>query len=197
MSRIGILGGSFDPVHVGHLWIALFAREQLLLDEVLIVPAGHPPHKGGGTVASYEERVAILRDAVRGWEGLRVAELESDPTQPSYTVDTLRRVERESGPTAEIWLLLGGDSLRDIRTWYSYEEILQRSRLGVYGRPGAEAAIPAGAHVRWIDGPACGLSSSLVRERLRRGASVRGLVPDGALDRIVASPSYRRGGEGS
>jgi nicotinate-nucleotide adenylyltransferase len=188
--RLGLLGGSFDPVHLGHLWIATFSREQLRLDKVLLIPASSPPHKSG-TVAPFSFRLSLIRalTATRPW--LVASELEADQSRPSYTVETLRDLRRNLDEGDRIWLLIGADSLEEIPNWREPDEILRLARLGVYGRPGHTTHPPAGGEVDWIDGPLCGLSSTLLRNRLRRGESVSGMVPEEILDEVTAAPFYR------
>ena len=193
LGRWGFLGGSFDPIHLGHLWIATFAREQLALDQVLLVPAAAPPHKGDASVAPFAFRFDLVCRAVRGRPGLVASDLEADAARPSYTVESLRLLRGRLAPQDEIWLLIGGDSLHELPSWREPDEILRLANLGIYDRPGHPCAAPAGARVRWIDGPACGLSSTLIRERLRHGLSVDGLVPSGILELLESSDLYRRG----
>jgi len=190
--RIGFLGGSFDPMHLGHFWIAAFSREQLALDRVLIVPAAVPPHKDR-TVASYPFRLELVRRAVMGMNGLEASDLEADEGRTSFTVESLRTLRASLAPDDEIWLLLGGDSLADLPSWYRPDEILRLAGLGVYDREGHDARLPAGARARSVKGPACGLSSTLIRERLRDGLSVTGLVPSAIVDPLHAPGPYGKG----
>jgi nicotinate-nucleotide adenylyltransferase len=193
LKRRGILGGSFDPVHLGHLWIATFAMEQIPLDQVLLIPAASPPHKTGGPTAPYAFRLDLARRAVADRPGFMVSDIEADPDRPSYTVETLRRLKREFPPEDEMWLLLGEDSLRDLPTWREPDEILKLCFLAIYGRPGYAAEIPQGARARWIDGPACGLSSSWIRQRLCAGLPVDALVPAPVAAILQGPGPYRQG----
>ncbi len=191
MKRHGVLGGSFDPIHLGHIWIATFAVEQLALDTVLLIPAAVPPHKGA-PIAPYPFRRELVEVAVAGFPKLVVSDIENDETTPSYTVDTLRRLRATFPPEDEIWLLIGEDALRDLPTWKEPEEIVRLCSLGIYGRPGYAGEVPQGARARWIDGPSCGLSSSWIRRRLRAGLSVAPLVPPGVAARIEGPGPYRQ-----
>jgi nicotinate-nucleotide adenylyltransferase len=191
LKRHGVMGGSFDPVHLGHLWIATFAAEQLDLDVVHLVPAAVPPHKER-PVAPYGLRSELVRLAISGFPKLTWSDLEKDESRPSYTVGTLQRLRAILPPEDEIWLLIGEDSLRDFPTWKEPEEIVRLCSLGIYGRPGYVGEVPAGARARWIDGPACGLSSSWIRRRLRAGLTVAPLVPPGVAPRIEGPGPYRQ-----
>jgi nicotinate-nucleotide adenylyltransferase len=195
LKRLGLLGGSFDPPHIGHLWIATFTREQLDLDQVLLVPAAAPPHKSGGTLAPYRFRLDLLRRLAEKRPWIAASDIEADATTPSYTIRTLRKVSAGLAEGTELWLLLGSDSLEDFPHWHKPDEIVAVAGLAVYGRPGHHAQAPAGARVRWIDGPACGLSSTLVRDRLRRGRSIDGMVPDEIVAQLLSADVYRREGE--
>ncbi len=192
MRRLGILGGSFDPLHLGHLWLAILAREQLDLESVLLIPAALPPHKGDGTLAPYTFRLEMLSRAVASHPGLIASDLEAD-RHPSYTVETLRRLRGDLAPDDEIWLLMGGDSLQDLASWREPDEILRLAHLGIYGRPGHAVVPPPGARARWIKGPECGLSSTMIRERLRAGLPVDRFVPAEIAQLIETSEHYRKG----
>jgi nicotinate-nucleotide adenylyltransferase len=192
LRRLGVLGGSFDPLHLGHLWIALLAREQLRLDSVLMIPAALPPHKGTGTVAPYSFRLEMLRRVVAAHPGLVASEIEAD-RHPSYTVETLRLLRAEAAADDEIWLLMGGDSLQDLASWREPEEIFRLAHLGIYGRPGHAAVLPVGARARWIAGPECGLSSTLIRGRLMDGLPVGRFVPSEIAGLLETSEHYRKG----
>jgi nicotinate-nucleotide adenylyltransferase len=193
LKRWGVLGGSFDPLHLGHLWIAILSREQIGLDSVLLIPAAIPPHKGNGTVAPYAFRLEMIRLAVASHAGLVASDIEAD-RHPSYTVDTLRRLRERIAPEDEVWLLMGGDSLEDLATWREPDEILRLAHLGIYGRPCHPVPLPAGARARWITGPECGISSTMIRERLGAGLPINRFVPAEIAQLIEASGHYRKGG---
>lgn len=198
--KVGILGGTFDPIHVAHLWMAEAARDALGLDRVWLVPASRPPHKPDREGASYDDRVAMVRLAVEGAPGLDVSEIERDDSQPSYTAETLRRF-RVALPRAAFWLILGADSLRDLPEWREPDEILRLARLAVLPRPGTDwPASPPGADVFRLPGPLLDVSSTELRARLRAGRSVRYLVPESARRWIERRGLYRdaptRGADG-
>jgi nicotinate-nucleotide adenylyltransferase len=173
--RIGVFGGTFDPPHAGHLALAERARDELGLARVLFVPAADPPHKRAYTPLAH--RLAMARLAVRGFPAFAVSDLEARRAGPSYTVDTLRELHRRH-PAAELWLLLGEDSLRDLPAWRDPSAIATLARIAVAPRPGVHARPRAGTRVTWLSAPALDIASHDLRARARRGESLRVLVPD-------------------
>jgi nicotinate-nucleotide adenylyltransferase len=184
--RLGVLGGTFNPVHFGHLLVADDARRRLRLDRVFLVPAFRPPHKRAA-VAPYADRLAMLRLARRGWDGLAVLPLEESRPGPSYTVATLRDL-RDRFPRARRWLLVGADQYRTMATWHEPARLTEHSAIAVLTRPGIPAPGRFPGHdrrrVRFVDVIPVGLSGSLVRSRLASGRSVRYMLP-AAVDRYV------------
>lgn len=176
--RIGIFGGTFDPVHLGHLIVAEQCREQVQLEQVWFMPAAHPPHKLNRPLTSVEHRLEMLRLAVGGHEAFVVSDLETRLPVPNYTVQTLRRL-REQFPEAEWFLLLGADSLCEFPTWYEPFAIAQMATLVVAARPGytRPESLPPEFRVRWVQSPLIEISSTDIRQRIRQGRSIRYLVP--------------------
>lgn len=173
--RVGLMGGTFDPIHVGHLAIAVEARRALGLDEVVFVPAGRPWQKAA--VAPAADRLAMTHLAVDGVEGCRVSAIEVDREGPTYTVDTLRALHAED-PEAEVWLLLGADALAGLESWREPDEIARLARIAVAARSGnAPRADAVGAAVTVLQLEPVEVSSREIRARLARGESVQGLVP--------------------
>jgi nicotinate-nucleotide adenylyltransferase len=194
--RLGVFGGTFDPPHLGHLALAEWAREQLGLSRVLFVPAGQPPHKRGRRVTPARHRLAMTRLAVRGHPAFAVSAIEARRRGPSFTVETLRALRRRF-PRAELWLLVGADSLNELHTWRAPQEIVALSRLAVAARPGARRA-PASAGRRppravRLENPGIAVSSSALRSRSAAGASLRYLVPDAVAAYIRRHRLYRSG----
>ena len=187
---IGVFGGSFDPVHVGHLAAAEEATRELGLERVILVPAGVPPHKPSGTCASAADRLAMLTLAIRGRPHLEVSEIEVLRTGPSYTVDTLRELGAELGNDARLHLLIGTDALRELHTWWSIGEMFRLAEPAVLERPGEPPAdwealgrllpddIVRRARARVVPlRRGVEVASSEIRRRLAAGESVEGLVP--------------------
>lgn len=181
--RIGIFGGTFDPIHRGHLHIANGLREKLGLDQIVWVVAGKPPHKWGQIVSEDDDRIAMVRLALGDTTGDIVSRVEVDRPGPSYTADTLEQLTAELGP-ARYFFLMGEDSLRDFPTWRNPEQILELADLGVVGRPGINtdlvdmtAALPALAgkvHVAPLH--ELPYSSSEIRRRVADGLSIDDLT---------------------
>lgn len=192
--RLGLFGGSFDPVHNGHLALAECCAAEARLDAVWFVPAALQPFKRSGPAAPALHRVAMLRLAVAGRKGFGVSTVEIDRGGVSYTVDTLRQV-RELRPDAELFLLMGADTLRDLAGWREPEEVLRLATPVVVGRPG-EAEPAADVRRLRIAMPPTDVSSREIRRRLSIGEPVTGLVPS-EVEAYLAEHRLYRGPEGA
>ena len=192
-ARLGVFGGTFDPPHLGHLALAEWAREALDLERVLFVPAGQPPHKRGRHVTPARHRLAMTRLAVRGNPAFAVSAIEAKRRGPSFTVETLRAL-RGRFPRAELWLIVGADSLNELHTWRAPREIVALARLAVAVRPGARRVAESGRRapraVR-LENPGIAVSSSALRARSAAGASLRYLVPDAVAAYVRRHRLYR------
>ncbi|HEX9166166.1 MAG TPA: nicotinate-nucleotide adenylyltransferase [Gemmatimonadales bacterium] len=187
MSRVGLLGGSFDPVHHGHLLVARALREALGLDEVRLVPAGEQPFKAGRHAAAAGDRAAMVCLAVTGEPGLACETAEVDRAGPSYTVDTLRAL-RERSPGTEWFLCVGADAAADLPAWHEAARIPELATVVVFRRPGAEP--PPGSY-RYAEVPQIDISATDVRSRVGSGRSIRYLVPEAVADYIATHRLYR------
>ncbi|MCA9238997.1 MAG: nicotinate-nucleotide adenylyltransferase [Planctomycetales bacterium] len=185
---LGIFGGSFDPVHNGHLALARCCREQAQLEEVWLVPTATQPHKPGGPVASGRDRLAMLELALEGEAGLLACSLEIDRGGVSYTVDTLRAVA-ELRPVEQLFLLMGADTLADLPNWREPDAILQLARPLVVHRPGE--ATPDARHATIVEMPSIDVSSSQIRELLAHGEPIHGLTPVLVENYIQQNGLYR------
>ena len=201
--RIGILGGSFNPPHLGHLVMAQEAHAQLGLDKVVLMPVATPPHKELDGDPGAEARFELCRLAVAKDERLEVSRLELDRGGPSYTVDTLRAIHASS-PQDELIFIVGGDMAHSLPAWREPEELLRLAVLGVAEREGirradiAEQLAPLCAdedRIRFFSMPRIDVSSSLIRGRVRRLQPIRYLVPDEVVRAIGARGYYRQGGD--
>ncbi len=187
--RVGILGGSFDPVHLGHLALAEAARDRLRLDRVLLVVAAGQPLKAGGARAAAEDRYAMVRLAVRGRRGLEASDIELHRPPPSYTVDTLRELRRTLPKEAALILVLGADALVDLPRWRETAEVRRLARIAGCGRPGNPP--PAGAD-ELFEAATPDISSTEVRRRAAAGEPLDGLVPEDVAAYIAERRLYGR-----
>jgi nicotinate-nucleotide adenylyltransferase len=187
--RIGVFGGTFDPVHVGHLAIANAALESVPLDRVLFVPAKRAPLKEHGPVADAADRLRMLELAVTGEPRFGVSRVELDRDGPSYTVETL---ERLSG-SDDLFLILGSDAMANLPRWKDADRIARLATLTVAERPGAPERMGDSPIVRF-DAPRLDISSRELRARAARGLSLRYLVPEPVWKHIEARGLYRAEG---
>jgi nicotinate-nucleotide adenylyltransferase len=183
--RVGILGGTFNPPHLGHLVCAQEAYLQLRLDRVILIPARIPPHKPVEDEPGPEHRVALCRLAVQGDERFAVSDLEIERPGPSYTVDTLEELHSKA-PDTELFLILGGDVAAGLPRWREPERVLSLARVAVAKRRGtSRASVDAALHqlrggeqAEFFRMPRIGVSSTMVRRRVRVGEPIRYIVPD-------------------
>ena len=200
--RIGILGGTFDPPHVGHLWLAALAADAIGLDRVLFMPASQPPHKGGQLVTKATDRVLMTRLAIAGDDLFELTLIETERPGPSYTIESVDDLLRTYGTDATLYLLMAADSLAQIDTWREPDALLERIEWVVGPRPGnpmpdrtaLEERFGANAsRIHLLEGPSLDVSSSEIRRRVAAGHAIRYLVPRGVEELIVERGLYRRG----
>jgi len=189
----GLIGGTFDPIHVAHLFMAEEALEQCALDRVLFVPAPRPPHKDVSDLSPFADRLAMVRLAVTDNPRLDVTDIEARREGASYTIETVRAIRAELGEGEPVSLIIGGDSLVQFRTWKDPERLLSEVELVVARRPGShdetvDAAIRDNA--RFLDMPLLGISSTNIRDRAREGRSIRYLVPETVRSYISEKSLY-------
>ena len=200
--KIGVLGGTFDPVHRGHVMMAEEARDTLSLSEVLMVPAGHPMFKVNNKIAPAEHRLAMLRLAVAGKPHLRVSTIELERPGPSYTVDTIAALRERYGGGDEIYFILGWDSLEQLPEWYEPARLISKCFLAAVPRPGwtrpdlktLEAGVPGiSRRVVFLEKPRVDISALAIREKAARGESIARLVPATVADYIKKHKLYTGG----
>lgn len=186
MTRIGVFGGTFDPVHVGHLAIAQAALESAKLERIVFVPARRSPLKDRWPLAPEGDRLAMLEAATKGEPRFSVSRVELEREGPSYTVDTLEALASEG----ELHLILGSDALADLPKWRSPGRIRELAKILVARRPGAPLPDPLSGAVTF-DAPQLDISSRELRARVSRGLSLRYLVPDDVWRHIERNGLYR------
>ena len=198
MTSVGILGGTFNPPHIGHLVMAQEAREQLGLDRVVLMPVAVPPHKEADGDPGADVRLQLARLAAEGEDGVEVSTAEIDRGGASFTVDTLGELH-ERYPEQELTFIVGADMAHSLPAWREPERILGLARLAVAEREGiarddiAERLAPLhdGSRVTFFDMPRIDVSSSDIRRRVAEGRSVRHLVPDAVAQAIAERDLYR------
>lgn len=192
--RIGILGGTFDPIHLGHLIIAQEALATCRLDRVLFIPSADPPHKSVADVTPAEARARMVALAVDGQPRFELCRIELDRTGKSYTVETLRRLCRELGSGFEFYLIIGADSAVEMSTWCDPQGVLDLARVIVMGRPGFlpdDVDDLIAARMCFLDSPLLEVSSTQIRSRVRTGLPIRYWVPDNVARFIETHGLYR------
>jgi nicotinate-nucleotide adenylyltransferase len=197
MTRIGIIGGTFDPIHYGHLFIAEQAREQLGLARVLFIVNNTPPLDKGREPTPAEDRLGMVRLAVAGNAAFEVSRIELDRQGPSYTIDTVRAVKAACVDEDEVYFIAGTDTIPDLPRWRSYRELLAECRMVIMARPGSDpetilsAAEPyVRERVEILEAPMLEISSTDIRRRLSEGRSARYLAPDAVLAYIEERGLY-------
>jgi len=213
--NVGVLGGTFNPIHLAHLRLAEEMREALALERVLLIPAGDPPLKRHG-VAPAEKRLEMVRRATAENPALEVCDLEVRRTGPSYSVDTLAEL-RMRLPAAALWFIVGADTLPELEAWREPERLFSLASFAVATRPGHAQALrellPAPLARAFRDGPRglvhssgnelraipftpLAISASDIRQRVARGASIRYLVPDEVIEYMQKQSLYREKEDG-
>jgi nicotinate-nucleotide adenylyltransferase len=212
-TRIGILGGTFDPVHNGHLETALAASRALDLSRVLLLPSGAPPHRQQQPSASRFHRFAMIALAVTGVTGFELSDMEIGEPGPSFTYDTLARLHAGGMPASQIFFITGADAFAEIATWSRYPLVLDMAHFVVVSRPGHPAGtlpsrlsalasrmtevagtIAAPHTIMLVDAATPDVSSTEIRRRLETGVSIAGLVPDRVAAYIHQHGLYARAG---
>lgn len=190
--KVGVLGGTFDPVHVGHLVLAEEVRARLEFDEVIFVPAGRPWFKADAAITAAEHRIQMVRLAIAGRPRFRLSTVEIERPGPTYTVDTMAGFRPQSGGD-ELYFILGWDNLRELSGWREPQRLISLCRLVAVPRVGGtvpdlkalEAGVPGlGRRVIMLGGPHIDISASVIRERVARGLSIKHLVPE-AVERYI------------
>jgi len=203
--RIGILGGTFDPPHLGHLWLATLATEALQLDRVLFMPAAQPPHKRRQEISGATDRLLMTRLAISDNRDFELSAIEMERPGPSYTVDSVEELQRQIGARTSLYLVMAADSLSQIETWREPDRLLSLVEWVVGPRPGVElpqrAALDrrfgeAAKRIHLLSGPSLDVSSSEIRARVAAGHTIRYLVPRAVEELIVERGLYRAGRHG-
>jgi nicotinate-nucleotide adenylyltransferase len=200
--RVGIFGGTFDPIHLGHLAVARSIQSSLGLDNVVFVPAGQPWLKADTPVSRVEDRVQMLRLALARRRALELSTIEADRPGPSYTVDTMETLQRQLGSDADFFFLLGSDALMDIAKWKEPQRLIQLCQLVAFARPGfglptmeaLEAAVPGvSQRVVFAEVPQVNIRATDIRRRIAEGRCIQRLVPRAVERYILEHGLYEAG----
>ena len=188
--RVGVMGGTFDPIHNGHLVAASEVAASFDLDEVVFVPTGQPWQKSDVTPSEHRYLMTVIATASN--PGFTVSRVDVDRSGPTYTIDTLRDLQRQR-PGADLFFITGADAVAQILSWRDHDELWELAHFVAVSRPGhtlSAAGLPS-AHVSLLEIPALAISSTDCRERVRRGQPVWYLVPDGVVQYIAKHHLYR------
>ncbi|MFF2908978.1 nicotinate-nucleotide adenylyltransferase [Paenibacillus sp. NPDC057934] len=191
--KIGIMGGTFDPPHIGHMLAAESARDTYGLDEVWFMPSHIPPHKHEAGVSG-EDRLAMVQEAVKDHPSFRTLDLEVLRGGVSYTIDTIRELQSEH-PKSEFYFIIGADMVQYLPKWQSIDELVQRLTFIGVGRPGTPLDLEAlpehiAGRVTLADMPQVDISSTMLRQRAAEGRSIRYMVPDGVYEYVQRGGLY-------
>lgn len=197
--RVGVFGGTFDPIHIGHLVSAEEARVELELERVVFVPARLPPHKLDHIVSPAEHRLAMVELAIASNPHFTVSRVDIDRSGPSYTVDTIELLRSEWGPGVEIYFIMGSDSLLDILTWHNPRQLIRLCHFAVVSRPGyqvnpdeLDTLLPGlASRVQMLNVPELDISSTDIQRRVREGLSIKYQVPEAVEDYIYQHLLYQ------
>ena len=199
VQRIGLLGGTFDPIHWGHLIMAEEARQQARLDRVLFLPAGEPPHKVGQAITPIAHRLQMVQLAIASHPAFALSRLDVDRPGPHYSVDMVRLFLEQAPAGTEAFFLVGADSLEDMPTWKDPAGLLDLCQVLAMSRPGhgpdlerlAQVLPAVRVRVQVLQMPLIGISGTDIRRRVREGRSIRYLVPEEVRQYILAHGLYR------
>ncbi|UCC80154.1 MAG: nicotinate-nucleotide adenylyltransferase [Candidatus Zixiibacteriota bacterium] len=190
MPRIGILGGTFDPPHKGHIAIAMAAMKECDLQKIIFMPAKYPPHKPADRVTSEKDRMNMLELAVGGHAEFEVSDIELRKDAISYTVETLREVKK-GYHGAEIIFIIGADNISEMESWYKPDEILEIATVVAFNRPGFKAGGKYKSKIRLLNMLPVDISSTEIRSKVRANENIENLVPGPVRGYIEKNSLYR------
>jgi nicotinate-nucleotide adenylyltransferase len=203
LNRLGIAGGTFDPIHIGHLIIAEIARQEFHLDKVVFIPTGTPPHKLNYNVTPSHHRYEMTKAAITGNPYFEVSAMEVERKGLTYSIDTLKELKSIYSDKTEFFFIIGGDTLFEVKGWKEASRVVKECSLLVYHRPGwdrrreeAEADLlqrDMGASVYFIQGPVLDISSTDIRQRVMKDKTIHYLVPPSVEEYIYSKRLYQKG----
>ena len=191
--RMGVLGGTFDPIHVGHLIAAEGVRVELQLDRVIFLPAAAPPHKDSADISDAGHRLQMVRLAVEDNPAFEVSEVELRRGGTSYTIETIRQLKAENGPDVDLFFLMGGDSVLEITTWRDYGSLLEECTVVAFPRPGQDLSRvdpEIRGRIQEVRTREIDVASRDIRERVRQGKSIKYMVPSAVEEYVLTHGLY-------
>ncbi|AOY76869.1 nicotinate-nucleotide adenylyltransferase [Clostridium formicaceticum] len=199
--RYGIMGGTFDPIHLGHLFIAETALDELNLDKVVFIPTGHPPHKDHENITDAHHRLQMTSIAIHSNKTFKLSAIEVNRKGPSYTIDTVRRLLEHDGGDVELYFITGTDAFMEVETWKRYKDVLQMIKIVVATRLGYSDVHfnekvdlftkKYKARIIKVAVPILEISSSDIRNRIKEGKTIKYLVPEGVEEYIRKNQLYQ------
>lgn len=200
--KIGLMGGTFNPIHHGHLILSEYVRDSLKLDKIIFIPTGIPAHKGYSNIISGDIRLEMTKMATESNEFFQVSDIETKRSGISYTIDTLKEIRRIL-PNDQIYFIIGADSLFELPSWKDYEDIIRDTNLIVVNRPGGkndlidekirEYKISIGGNIIKVESPLINISSSDIRNRVKDRKSIKYLLPEKIENFIFENKLYKEG----
>lgn len=201
IKRLGIFGGTFDPIHMGHLLVAEMARQECDLDKVLFIPAANPPHKSDKHVSPPNYRFEMTELAIKSNPYFQISDIELKRQGKSYTIDTLKDLRKIYSEECEFWMIVGGDSFRELDTWRNAKELIKLCNFAVYMRPHVSIDTckiqakkihgQANSRVLFVEAPMIDISSTDIRDRVAQGKSIRYMVPDAVRKYIIEKRLFK------
>jgi len=206
MTNKGILlfGGTFDPIHNGHLIIARSAAEKLRVERVVLIPSANPPHKNHSSLTPIRHRLAMTRLAAAGSELFEVSDCELNRPGPSFTLDTVRHFREQNGPNVPLYWLVGGDTIKELACWYKVEQLVDECTIVTAGRPGCDMEVDFGvfrgklsdeqiARLKQfiLETPLVDISATQIRSRVRHDLTISDLTPPAVRDYIIENKLYK------
>lgn len=214
LKKLGILGGTFDPIHLGHLRTAVEIGQEIDLEKVYLIPSASPPHKTAEPVTPFKHRLKMARLALGNSSFLEVLDIEGKRPGLSYSIETLKEINKALSPDPELYFILGSDAFQEIRTWKEYKHLFDYAHFVIIRRPGAQSdgidflvtntgldirktkrpdvyTAPSGKTLTFMASTRMDISSTGIRESVKRGQSIRFLVPDKVRGYIIAQGLYK------
>lgn len=197
--KIGIMGGTFDPIHFGHLATAEAVREIFMLDEIIFIPAARPPHKLARNITDEKHRLEMTILATRSNKFFKVSDMELKRTGLSYTLDTMNELHKTFGQTTELFFIIGADSLADLCKWHAARELVDKCHFIATTRQGVDIdfsavenffGVAASEHIHRVMTPGFEISSTDIREKVKSGRSIKYLVPEVVEEYILREELY-------